>query len=186
MTPYQKTFPEHERRTAPPGMTTEQLDYFTEQTVKAVEKGTKKGVRHYRNNAIIGFLLLLFGLGYVQWRAMESAVESRDAIVKSGRVVSVSGCNRDYRSLTALRGTLKASRRFTVNAGKQGVIGPSEVATRLAFYDAQLDRLRLPDCRVAAKVVTDDPKDIGDVPVPLHPPDTGDDATERPPGAKNP
>ncbi len=180
--PYQKTFPEHERRSPPPGMTQEQLDYFTEQTVKAVEKGTKRGVKHYRNNALIGFALLVIGLFYV----VHLADESREAIVKSGRVVSVSGCNRDYHSLTALRGTLMASKKFTINAGKQGVISPAEVAVRVKFYDDQLENLKLPDCRIAAKVVTDDPTKIGDVPVPLHPPDTGASNGERPPGAKNP
>jgi hypothetical protein len=180
--PYQNSFPEHERRKRPPGMTTEQLDYFTEQTVRAVERGTKKGVQHYRNNAIIGFIILALGIGYIQWDHSNHTKESREAIVKSGRAVALLGCNRDYNTQNALRGVLTASKEFARTAARRGNITGADLQERLAFYDRQLERIEVPDCRTARSVVTDDPRDVGELPAPLYPGHPGEDDDELQPG----
>jgi hypothetical protein len=102
----------HFERT-PPGMTSEQLDFFTEQTEHAVEKGVKEGVRRYRNNAIIAFALLLCGVLFnVQNIARQSDdAQNRDQaaraeIVVSGQVAVRNSCNFDNRRAKELRGGL--------------------------------------------------------------------------------
>jgi hypothetical protein len=178
--PYQNTFPEHERREKPPGMTKEQLDYFTEQTVKAVEKGTRNGVRHYRNRAVIGFLILLLGLVAVRWADNERANEAvkdrvatanaqRAAIVKSGNVVAVDGCNGRFRDRVEIRSVLQSSKDFLAREYKKGNITEARFKESSAFYDERLSGLPLPDCRKAANILTTDPNKVLPVPDPLYP-----------------
>lgn len=152
-------------------MTKEQLDYFAQQTEHVATRAAKNAVRTYRNRALAGFIVLILGIGYVQHSQASNATTARNAIVKSGRVVSVTGCNRDFRTQTALRGVLQASESFSKQAAKNGTITQADLAERVKFYETQINNLELPDCRAAQAILTDDPRTIGDVPPALHPPD---------------
>lgn len=144
-----------------PGMTQAQLDFFTEQTERAVEKGVKEGVRRYRNRALQGFILLLVGLVcviYVQAKESRNDQAARDAqqtaLVKSGRAVAVDGCNRDFITAQSFRATITRLRDATKSRTDQN---PAATKTAVAFYTAVLDISPLPDCRTAQSVITDNP-----------------------------
>lgn len=143
----------------PPGMTEEQLFFFTSQTERAVEKGVREGVRQYRNRALQGFVLLVVGLICLTWfqshetsqrRAL--AAGQRDAIVKSGRAVALTGCNRDFKTAQAFQATIEAVREAAKRRPDS-----IERANALHFWDEVLRISPLPDCRMAENVVTQDP-----------------------------
>lgn len=145
----------------PPGMTVEQLDFFTEQTERAVEKGVKEGVRQYRNRALQGFAILLAGLmilTFLQQQETSDARAARDAqqkaLVQSGRAVSVDGCNRDFVTAQSFRATITRLKEATDSRADQT---PEARRTAVAFYQGVLDISPLPDCRKAETVITDNP-----------------------------
>jgi hypothetical protein len=166
-------------------MTGEQLDFFTQQTERTATKAARIAVREYRNRAIVGFIILLFGIIYVQWYNSHTAKEAREAIVQSGRAVALLGCNRDYHTQQALRSVITASKAFAVTAEKNGVITEADLAARQDFYDAQLAKIEIPDCRAAKSVVTDDPRDLGPLPEPLYPGHPGEKSDQQPPVPKS-
>lgn len=47
-----------------PPMTPEQLAWVSAQTRSACESAARKAVRRYRNQALVGFIALLLGIGY--------------------------------------------------------------------------------------------------------------------------
>lgn len=150
-------------------MTEEQLAFFAAETNRAV----RKALRRYAKPAIVGYILLMLGvLAAFQVnnndrsaRRVEAA-KSREAIVLSGRAVAVSGCNRDYKSIAALRGVLIASKTFQQRQVRDGFISAETFERARKFYDTQLMALQLPDCRDAESLLTDDPDD----PIPHIPP----------------
>lgn len=154
---------------APPGMTQAQLDFFTYAAHRTATKAARTAAQHVQRRALGGFLILLAGLMLVLWLSAHDSTDSRAAIVKSGRVVSVSGCNRDFNTQTALRGVLISSDQFSRQALETGRITAEEYQIRREFYNQQLANLVLPDCRDSEKVVTDDPRDIQSIPDPLYP-----------------
>lgn len=140
----------------PAGMTVEQLDFFTLQTERAVNKA----LRSFRNRALQGFLLLLVGLmvlTYVQrhdqMERREATNAARDQIVESGRAVALTGCNRDFQTAQAFQATIKALR----DAAKKRNPQTPETAMAVDFYDEVLEISPLPDCRKAENIVTQDP-----------------------------
>lgn len=146
----------------PPGMTMEQLDFFTEQTERAVEKGVKEGVRQYRNRAVQGFVLLLVGLmvlTYFQADAADDQKQARDdqqaALVASGRAVAVDGCNRDFVTAQSFRATITRLKEATQGRADQA---PAATEEAVKFYQSVLDISPLPDCRDAENVITDNPE----------------------------
>lgn len=167
------TFPEEERRHAPPGMTKEQLDFFTYQTEHAVRKGTSRGVKHYRNNALVGFMILLVGVG---WNIREVkhatevrtkvAAESRDAIVASGRIVAIDGCNRDYADRVKFRNLLL---RLKIATKSNPNSSPEQKKRAVEFYDQELSNYPLIDCRRARNVITSNPDSLRAAPDPYYP-----------------
>jgi hypothetical protein len=146
-------------------MTREQLQWVEEQVRHAADKAAKRTQRR----ALVGFLVLLFGLLAAIWIGGNQAENARKAIVDTGRIVSVSGCNRDYEDRVAVRKVLIASKEFTKNAFRRLNLSPEEVQLRLDFYDEQLADLPLPDCRKARNVVSDDPTKVPAFPKPLYP-----------------
>ena len=150
---------------APPPVTLEQLEFFTEQTDKAVRKALAK----FSRRAVLGFVVLfLASLGNV-WYASHISKGARSAVVNSGYAVAIDGCNRDFRSTETLRLLLKSSRALTLQAAKSGNISRDRINESLRFYDSQLEALKLPDCRKSDDVITDDPQASIMIPEPLYP-----------------
>lgn len=136
----------------------------------------RRAVKRFRNAALVGYLVLTVGVVVAfqnnhnestQRRAQ--GVAQRDAIVKSGSAVAVDGCNRDFKTITGLRAVLMDAKTFQRNQLKQGHITPQQYATAKSYYNTQLGRLVLPDCRRAASVITQNPDKPVPAPVPLHP-----------------
>lgn len=154
-------------------MTSEQLQFFTDQTQRAVRKATNRVVRR----ASAGFLILLFGLGgqyYVGQQDLKSrreiAQKQREAIVHTGNAVAVAGCNRDFLSTKALRGLLSSALSQTGLAYKRGDITHAQLVRAEEFYSAQLKLLALPDCRPVTHLVSADPTKPIVVPDPMFEP----------------
>lgn len=144
-----------------PGMTEAQLEFFTHQTERAVEKGVREGVRQYRNRAVQGFVILVLGLmtlTYFQAKETADARAARDAqqkaLVQSGRAVAVDGCNRDFVTAQGFRATISRLKEATQMRADQ-----NQAATKQAvqFYDSVLAISPLPDCRDALTVITSNP-----------------------------
>lgn len=134
-------------------MTAEQLEFFSEQTRLAV----RKYLRRYRAAALVGFMILLVGLAVALSQIGRSSDASRRTVVESGRAVAVEGCNRDYvdrRDFRALLGRLKASSKTSYESGR---ITRAQYEVAVSFYDGQLKRFKLPDCRLSEKLLTDNP-----------------------------
>lgn len=153
-------------------MTAEQLEWFSEES----QRLSSKVLRIYSRRAALGFAILLIGFFYNacnnarQWdRIANDADSSRNAIIASGNIVAVEGCNRDFNSLTALRGVLLASQDFATQAFKRGTLTQTQLNERLDFYAKQLANLQLPDCRRSAHVLTDRADAPLVLPQPLHP-----------------
>lgn len=143
-------------------MTEEQLEFFATETNRAV----RKALRRYAKPAIVGYVLLMIGvLAAFQVNNNDRSVrrieagKSREAIVLSGRAVAVSGCNRDFKTISALRGVLIASKAFQQRQVRDGLISPETFERARKFYDTQLASLQLPDCRDSESLLTDDPDD---------------------------
>jgi hypothetical protein len=153
-------------------LTREQLDFFTEQTRRAVNKALLR----YAKRAAVGFLLLFLGFLFNAWnnenqweRIESSSDEARAALVESGDIIAVDGCNRDFETVKALRGVLIASAEFAQNAYNQGIITESDLDQRKRFYAEQLSTLSLADCRKAQGILTDDADHPLKMPAPMYP-----------------
>lgn len=144
-----------------PLSTEAQLELITLTATNAAEKAaTRKShevLRRYRNNAVIGFLVLGFGVGFTIYDSGHQGERARSAVVQSGRAVSVSGCNRDFDTIGILRGVLLNAQSFQTAALKRGDITQAQFDRAQEYYDSQLAKLKQPDCREAEKLLTDDP-----------------------------
>lgn len=141
------------------------------------EHASKKVLKRFRKEAVAGFLILALGLGIGTSANNHTNAASRVQIVKSGQAVAVSGCNRDFRFASGLRGVLYASRDFQAGALKRGDISRDRYKLAVRFYKTQLQALPLPDCRVAKEILTDDPNAKIVVPQPLYPGGPGTEGT---------
>lgn len=157
---------------SPTPLNLEQLAFFTAQTERAV----KKGVRYYRNRAMVGFVALLIGLGGAFYAQSEDRADrraeadgQREAIVTSGRALAVDGCNRDFRDREGLRNVLIAAQVSIPTSLERGDITKRQAEFALNFYAEQLRRLPLPDCRDARGLLTADPNEVPAIPTPLFP-----------------
>lgn len=128
-----------------------------------------RAIRHYRNQSVAGFAILLLGillaLGLQQQdlgTRRDLARSQRHAIVESGRAVAVNSCNARFEDRTQIRGVLVASMSATKRLEAEGIITHERAEDQRAFYTKQLAKLRLPDCRKDAALLTDDP----DKPIP--------------------
>jgi hypothetical protein len=131
-------------------LTEEQLAFFTEQTERAVHKTAKKIVR----SALIGYVILLVGSLGMYLNGQSISKEERQSIVQSGTAVAVESCNRDFRTIGALRGVLIASRDFQVESLRRGDIPRGQYDRAREYYRTQLAALPQPDCRVSRDLLT--------------------------------
>ncbi len=161
-------------------MTEAQLNFFTHQTRRAVDRALKR----YRRQAALGFALLLLGFLYnahnnnsqfdqineARNEVVAASDNARKAIVASGRAVAIDGCNRDYAEDIRIRDVFFNSRRIVVTRLKSGE-SPNPMADKLAvkFYNQQLKNFALPDCRDADNIITDDPNAPIPVVIPFNP-----------------
>lgn len=151
----------------PGTLTKAQLDYFSEQTERAV----RKALRRYVRGAVIGFLVLAVGLGIALHANATTSNHARQAVVNSGRAVTVAGCNRDYRATQRFRGLLTRAQATTAVQHKQHKITDQQFADAQNFYRTELAKLPLPDCRKVEVILTDNPDAPIVIPPALHPPD---------------
>lgn len=158
----------------PPPLTQDQLEHFAAEARRAAAKGAREGARRQARSALLGFLILFAGISYNVYDIRHSAATSRRAIVQSGRVVSVDGCNRDYRDDRRFIALLNHSVVLVKRSIKQQHLeGTPQAKEALAFYRTEIRNAtnQLPDCRKAVSVVTDDPSKPQPTIVPLHRPD---------------
>ena len=146
--------------TPPSGMTVEQLDYFTEQTQRAVKKATRRD----RAVSRIAYIVLTVGLMVSLFIASHERAKAQDAVVESGRAVAVEGCNRDFEDRMRFRSLLKRLRAASEQAAKEGRTTEEQRQQAVAFYDQELKRFGLPDCRKSQDLLTSNPdKSIPDI-----------------------
>lgn len=139
----------------PQGMTAEQLEFFTEQTKRAVRKATR------RDRAVnrVAYVILAIGLVVAIAIPAREQANQREAMVQSGNAVAVEGCNRDFVDRQNFRATIARLRRAARDSKT-----PNPEA--IAFYTAVLAVNPPLDCRDAQKLLTDDP----DARIPTIPP----------------
>lgn len=134
---------------------------------------TQSQLRKYRNGAVAGFLILLFGIGLgsvVNNRDIsDSAKDGRVAIVHSGRYVSVEGCNRDFHTTEQLRSLIVRGKASVARLEKSHDITHAQAQSSREQSDKALADLKLPDCRLVRDAITDNPKDIKTPPVAEYP-----------------
>lgn len=130
---------------------------------------SKHRIRSYAKGALVGFVILLAGVGLAFREGTLRANGARDAIVRSGSVIAVDGCNRDFRSISNLRGIIDNSRTQLKSYERDGTISHEQYLRGLAEIDKQLKTYPLPDCRKADDVLTANPNKVPEAPVPLHP-----------------
>lgn len=166
----------------PDHLTEAQLAYFTEQTRRAVKAAT----RRQRNSARIGFLILFLGTSYAIIDGRNQAAEGREAIVTSARNVATDSCNARYKQQIVLRQIVRNGRPAIKKYVAQGTLTPEQGAEALKENTKTINSLALPDCRLVAKLITDDLVNLKkNFPRPLYP--GSPDAKRLPqPGARTP
>lgn len=167
--------PGEDRRQTPQPLTSDQLAWVTEQTQHACAKAAATAAQHVQRRALVGFIVLLVGIIVAQGIGNRTSSQERAAIVDSGKVVSVDGCNRAFEERLKIRDVFLTSQKIVqvrVDAGKSS--SPDNDKEALAFYKEQLRLFKLPDCRDAEHLLTSDP----DKPLP--------DVEPYYPGSKNP
>ena len=125
--------------------------------------------RHVQRRSTVGFIILLVGLATVLWLGEHHASSARKAIIDTGRIISVDGCNRDFKSRQEIREVLLRSKEFQDGALERGDITKSEYQRAIEFYDERLEALPLPDCRKSETILSDDPDEVPAKPTPLYP-----------------
>lgn len=143
-----------------PTLSDEQIDMIAFHT----ERAARKALRAYVRGATVAFIILLIGVGLVFYEYKQA----RKAVIQSGSVIAVDGCNRDFRTIGTLRGVLESARANQHAAFRAGEITSERLRAFDVFYDEQLRLLRQPDCREAMEILTDNPSGLPRVPVPLH------------------
>lgn len=176
---------DYEHMELPDGITPDEARWYSQQRQQDIDIAVQRTSRHLMRRALTGFLILLvgllvafytnqqqYGISKDQYRDnRKTAIAQRQAIVVSGRAVSVDGCNRDFNTITKLRGVLIASKDFARSAYKEGSISRDRYSRSIQFYNNQLAELRLPDCRKAKTIVNQDPRTPVRIPVPRYPGD---------------
>jgi hypothetical protein len=129
-----------------------------------------KTYKDWRRNALIGYVVLFVGLGINSVIDRERGTQSRTALAESGNVVSVVGCNRDFRLYQKVRAVFNQSLKAITEQHDQGLTTDEQYARQRDFYLVQLSNFALPDCRDVAGTLTDDPTEkVDQPPKPLYP-----------------
>lgn len=150
-------------------LTETQMTWVDNRVQVAADKAAREAAARTRRQALIGFLVLLVAIGFVQWDSSRAANDARQAVVQSGTVIAVDACNRDYKGRVEIRAVLEASKDFQAAALKRGDITQAGYERATDFYEERLDNLPLPDCRQAEGVLTADPDEVPAIPKALHP-----------------
>lgn len=146
-------------------MTEEQLEFFTHQTARAVRKATSK----FAVAASVGYLILFGGVFAMYENGQSVSDKESNAVVQSGRAVAVSGCNRDFKDRKSFRALFERLIVAVDASVERGDATPAQGRFAKKFYQDELDKLPLFDCRDAEKVITDNPGRTARIPTPLHP-----------------
>jgi hypothetical protein len=149
-----------------PTYTQEQVD---EIATAAAKRGGKEAAKAVIRRSLVAYLFVLVIIGYVFFDSNRDSSNQRDAIVSTGDVAVVIGCNRDFQLIEKLRGVFQSAQLSTIRSFEQKRIDSKEFAESQAFYKAQLDGLKLPDCRNADDILSTDENHRVLGPVPLHP-----------------
>lgn len=147
-------------------LTQEQLEQIGAETEHASVKALKK----YSRSALVGFLILLGANVFVWSTAQRLNDDSRQAIVRTGKAVTIEGCNRDFRSVGVLRGLLASSQAALKKGHEEGVYTQEQVDRATAYYKDALSKLTYPDCKAAGATLSSDPDKAAPLPTPLTPP----------------
>lgn len=146
-----------------------------------IKRAAKTAADRVIRRAVLGFMILLVGIGVSLYVNNHDAANARKATVNSGRAVAVDGCNRDFRDKDDFRGLLlrlkvanDSSFRTNKVAFKAGKITPQAYASlvrghdaAVKFYTDSLNDQKYPNCGKARSIVTDDPSKTVVVPYPL-------------------
>jgi hypothetical protein len=154
-----------DRRHEPQPLTEDQLKLIAAETQNAANKVLKR----YRNSAIAGFLILCFAIGYVFADNASKSHDRRQAIVTSGKIVAIDGCNRDFKSTKVLRGLLRDGQAEIDKAAKKGLYSEEQLQDARDFYAKQLRAVAYPNCKAAGTILTSDKDKLPSIPKPLVP-----------------
>lgn len=148
-----------------PPLTQEQLDFFSTQTAEAVKKSNKRVLR----SAFAGYLILLVGVFGMYENGQSVSGNERQAVVDSGTVISVDGCNRDFQDREVLRAQIEKGKKTTLQYVKDGTLTQKQADRAIRETDEFLKSYPSIDCRPAAKILTDNPDDVTRIPEPMYP-----------------
>jgi hypothetical protein len=146
---------------SPSPLTPEQLEQIAHET----ERAAHKALWHYTKRSLVGFAILVAGIvGAFHAQAQDrhtaraSANDARHSIVKSANTVAITGCNRDYRQITAFNNAVVTSEKDLSITYANHEISKREYDARLKGIKEFVTKNPPPDCRLVAHVITDRPK----------------------------
>lgn len=111
----------------------------------------------WKRNALIAYIAVAFALGANIAIDRERAGDARAALVNSGRIVSVDGCNRDFRLYQKVRAVFLRSLDAITQQRNSGLITQAQYLRAKNFYETELSNFALPDCRITENLLTADP-----------------------------
>jgi hypothetical protein len=163
--------PAEDRRRNPQPMTHEQMSWVAEQTEHAVRKTARKVVL----SALVGYIILFAGVMGVYHNGQSTSSNEQKAIVQSGNIVAVDGCNRDFEDQKRWINLLERLKDSSELAYKPGRTTEAQYRTAIEFYSGEiaLAKKALPDCRQAEHILTDDPDADRERVRPLYPKEDG-------------
>ncbi len=131
---------------APTPLTDEQLDWIVRQTERATSRAAHVAVRKVRNSALVGFLILLVGVGIgfidiisLQESRQAAGNASRDRIAESATRETRARCRENNAQNATLRAILVSSQH---NFGR----GKRRTTQSRRFYSESIGRLTANDC----------------------------------------
>lgn len=160
----------------------EQEPHIPIELTQYVDQRVRNALGRYRQQAVIGFVILLLGLGAgvaverehnstQRDQIEQKSAEAQRAIVTSGDAIAVSGCNRDYETIDALRDQLERSLLRIDQLEKAGTYTHAQAQAGRDSTFEFLQRYKLPDCRNADDVLTANPGEAIVVPLARYPND---------------
>lgn len=150
-------------------LTEAQLQWFADAEAHSV----KTAVDRVQKRALAAFLILFAGIAGNFYVNSHDANQQRDAIVASGQVVAVDGCNRDFKTGNDFINLFQRLDEANSAALKSGRITQEDRDLAHGFYASEIAKKEAaqPDCRQSRDLLTSDPDKTRDVPTPLHRPD---------------
>jgi len=154
------------------------------------EAAAEHAARHVSKRATIGFVILAIGLiltvfvggqriqdlGRTQRNAIKNtALESTAQAKRAGEVVTIQGCNRDFKSTEKIRALLIRLKQANDISFQMGRITAAQHKVAADFYLDQLKRINLPDCRESIEAFNTNVDSLRPLPQPLYPGAPGTD-----------